>query len=74
MPNTVDQNQYQLVQSLLQRQDETLEQLEALNLRVERAIEEVNSFRQTDPDQNESDSAELPVAVSKSDQGLSEAA
>ena len=48
MPNVVNSDQYLLVQDLLERQDEALEQLEALNIRVEKAIEEVNAFRNID--------------------------
>lgn len=56
MPISAKTDQFAIVQDLLKRQDEALEQLDDLDKRVEKAIEEVNSFRIHDSDQIEADS------------------
>ncbi len=43
--NTIDQDQFQLVQQLLDRQDQTLEQLDQLNADVEAAILQLTEAR-----------------------------
>ena len=76
MPNTVNNDQYELIQTLLQRQDDALEKLEALNLRVEEAIQEVNSIRESDEPDAEiaGEIAAEPVEVPESIQMNSKAA
>ncbi len=76
MPNTVNNDQYELIQTLLQRQDDALEKLEALNLRVEEAIQEVNSIRESDEPDAEiaGEIAAEPVEVPESIQMDSKAA
>ena len=76
MPNTVNNDQCELIQTLLQRQDDALEKLEALNLRVEEAIQEVNSIRESDEPDAEiaGEIAADPVEVPESIQMDSKAA
>ena len=45
MPISIQNDQFQIVQELLKRQDEALEQIDQLNSMVEQAIAEVNAFR-----------------------------
>ena len=62
MPNVVQSDQFQVVQDLLKRQDDALEQLDDLDKRVELAIKEVNAFRdiaETDDDSQSVDSVDV---------------
>ena len=55
MPNVVDANQFRVVDELLQRQDEALEELEQLNVQVEAAIVEINALRNNGDDDGENE-------------------
>ena len=53
MPNVVQDNQFQLVQDLLQRQDDALEQLDQLNEKLESAIKEIIGQREEEFEGND---------------------
>lgn len=55
MPISVQNEQFAVIQELIKRQDEALDELESLNKRVEQAIEEVNALRHIDSEQDDID-------------------
>ncbi len=63
MPSVVQSDQFQIVQELIRRQDDVLDRLDELNRRLERAIEEVNAFRDVDV-VTDSESGESPEGIS----------
>ena len=65
MTNQIDENQFQLVAELLQRQDEALVELEKLCQRVEQAIEENIGSRPSEDSQASAPAADNIDEVTK---------
>ena len=72
MPNVVDANQFRIVDELLQRQDEALEELEQLNVQVEAAIVEINALRSNGDDDGENEVDRKAPTLLNSDENTSE--